>query len=249
MTSPEIMSFDDRGKRSNSLVYNNLFPGAGLYGWKQDMVVAVDSIFLREDGMASVQSPLLANVVAWLVWRMESEQADPERIVEMVQRLGILVDGYVINVVRKVHDQIEGYKLILAREEAKIVRLGDKNGDYLKQVNIVDPAELATKWALPPRNIWKGGWKYFTSRIKTLDAHARSYGSWCEGSLESDQVARVHHTIQSMVYGELASFYVHADLGALCIGLVDLQTGTSVSCKLNTTVQGADFDYLDWMHL
>ena len=101
MTKPHTMEFRDGETVLKTLVYNDLLPGAGLYGWKQDMIVGMDSLFLREDEIDKVESPLLANVVSWLVWRMKPGEAGPERIVELVKSLGELVDGYVINVVRQ----------------------------------------------------------------------------------------------------------------------------------------------------
>lgn len=245
MTKPHTICFNDRGTKLSSLVYNNLFPGAGLYGWKKEMIVAVDSIFLREDGIARIETPLLANVVAWIVWRMAPKQADPGKIVKLVKKLGTLADGYAINVVRKVGAQVEGYKLILAREEAKILYLGDDVGDYLKQVNIIDPAEMRIKWALPPRNIWRGGWKYFTGRIKALNYLAAKYKFLCSMSLLRREIRPVHQKIQQMIYRDLAEFFVHADLGAMCVGLIDIQAGTSVSTKLNDGDKTTKIEYLE----
>jgi hypothetical protein len=107
MTKPHTMEFRDGETVLKTLVYNDLLPGAGLYGWKQDMIVGVDSLFLREDGIETVENPLLANVVSWLVWRMTPSEAEPNRIVELVQSLGELVDGYVLNIVRKAGDAVE----------------------------------------------------------------------------------------------------------------------------------------------
>jgi len=233
MTSPHTISFSDKGEIFKTLVYNNLFPGAGLYGWKRDMIVAVDSIFLKEDGIEIVDKPVLANVVAWMIWRMCPNEAQPESIIKIVNKMGTLIDGYVINVVRSVGGTIQGYKLILTRDESKIVRLGEKQGDYLKQVNIVDPDEVEMKWALPPRNIWKGGWKYFTNRIKTLKSHAKEYQYLSHKTMDKDNLNQVHQVIQKTIFGDLAESYVHADLGAVCVGFVDDSIGTSVSCKLN----------------
>lgn len=247
MTSPHTISFRENGEVSHSLVYNNLFPGAGLYGWKKDLIVAVDSIFLKENEILQVEKPVLANVIAWMVWRMKPSEADPDKIVDLLKHLGTLIDGYVINVVRQVDGEVQGYKLILARDETKIVYVGGKSGNYLKQVNIIDREDMATGWALPPRNIWRGGWKYFTNRLKALDKQAKEYGKWCHKSLTSEQVSPLHHQIQQTVYGELSENYVHPDLGAMCVGFVDISIGTSVSCKLNDSQDLGVIEYLDWM--
>ncbi len=233
MTSPHTIYFNDDGQILKTLVYNNLFPGAGLYGWQEDKIVAVDSIFLKEDGIECIERPVLANVVAWMVWKMRPEEAEAGRFVAMLKNMGTLVDGYVINVVRKVNVGIEGYKLIMARDESKIVKLGNSNGYYLKQVNIIDPSEVKMQCALPPRKMWRGGNKYFNSRINTLNNHAKMYRNLSERELSYDNLKATHQAIQQTIYGELCEFYVHADLGAVCVGFVDHNTGTSVSCKLN----------------
>lgn len=207
--------------------------------------MAVDSIFLKEDGIESVRNPLLANVVAWMVWKMKPEEANPERIVELVKQMGELIDGYVINVVRKVDNRIEGYKLTLARDEQKIEYLSGENGNTLKQVNIIDPAQPAMKWALPPKRMWRGGWKYFTSRIKTLTKHTETYQHFCQYSLNTTTLPLVHGRIQQLIFGDLASDYVSPDLGAVCVGFIDQEVGTSVSCKLNDSGKLADLEYAE----
>lgn len=66
-------------------------------------------------------------------------------------------------------------------------------------------------------------------------------------SLGADNLNEVHQKIQSTIYGELAEHYVHADLGAVCVGFVDQETGTSVSCKLNNKQDLETIEYLDWV--
>lgn len=245
MTSPHTISFSDNGEMSKTLVYNNLFPGAGLYGWKSGMLVAVDSIFLKENDIENVEKPVLANVIAWMIWRMKPELADPDEIVTRLSKMGTLIDGYVINVVRSVGESIQGYKLILARDESKIVRLGEKQGDYLKQVNIIDPDEVEMKWALPPRNIWKGGWKYFRDRLAKLGNNVARYGDYTKFDMNNNIVETIHYTVQEKIFGELASDYVSPDLGAVCVGIIDINVGTSVSCKINDQKPLKVIEYLD----
>lgn len=248
MTSPHTMAFFDGSQVLKTLVYNDLLPGAGLYGWKQDMIVAVDSLFLTENGIENVQNPLLANIVSWLIWRMDPREAEPDKIIGLIKSLGEVVDGYAINVVRKVDTNVEGYKLIIARDETKIVRLGMENGSALVQVNIIDPQEWITNRALPPKKIWRGGWRYFKQRIQTLGLHAKVYRKWCLEVLKPDQVEDVHYKIQEVLYAELASHYVNADLGAMAVGLVDIRIGTSVSCKLNDGKSIQIVEYVDMIN-
>lgn len=244
MTTPHTMEFHDQGVVSKTLVYNDLMPGAGLYGWKRDMLVAVDSIFLSEDGIENVESPLLANVVAWLIWRMKPGEVEPIKIVKLVESLGELIDGYTINVVRKVGNKVEGYKLTFARDEHHPEYLGDKSGDYLRQVNIIDPKYPKMKWALPPKNIWRGGWKFFVTRLKTMDLHAKNYNAVARMSLDPKNLEQVHRLIQQTIFGDLREAYINPDMGAICIGLVD-QSGTSVSTKLNDDHDITQLEYID----
>lgn len=245
MTKPHTMEFRDGDTAIKTLVYNDLMPGAGLYGWKSDMIVAVDSLFLREDGIEAVESPLLANVVSWMIWHMSPTQAEPDLIVKMLSGIGELVDGYAINVVRKVGVKVLGYKLTLARTGYHIEYLGETLGSYIRQVNIIDPEYPKMEWELPPKNIWRGGYKYFRRRLSTMDSHASTYRGLAMRSLDKETCRAAHTTIQSTLYGELASSYVNIDMGAICVGLVDLQVGTSVSCKLNDGSVVSIIEYLD----
>jgi len=228
LANPHTIAFHVDETILKSLVYYDLLPGAGLYGWKKDLIVAVDSLFLREDEIEKVQSPLLVNIVSWLIWRMKPSEVDPNKIIKLINSLGELVDGYAINVVRKVGDnppggetRIEGYKLTLARSDHEIKYVMDKPGSYLQQVNIIDPQYPKMKWALSPKNIWRGGWKFFLARIKTMDRHAKQYARFANLSLDPTKVVYVHQAIQKMIFGDLRKSYINPDLGEVCIGLVD----------------------------
>lgn len=232
MGEPMLIAFDQLGERSCTLVYNNLMPGCGLYGFKEGLITAVDTLFVKEDGVDEVQKPLLANMISWMIWRMRPEEADPIKIVALIEKLGELIDGYAINVVRKVGDKTQGYKLTLARSECKIEMLGDKPGDYLAQTNLIDPKYPAMMWATPPRNIWRGGYRYFVNRYKTMAKHASLYNAIAQRSLDKTHLALVHQQILKTILFDLKEAYVNDDLGAVCCGLVD-KTGTSVSVKKN----------------
>lgn len=244
MSGEHTLSFNDGGETSRCLVYNDLFPGAGLYGWKDNLITAVDSLFLKEDDIEKVENPLLVNVVSWLIWRMQPEEADPEKIFSLINELGLLIDGYAINVVRKIGDKIEGYKLTLARSEMKVEYLAAENGNYLRQVNVVDPQYPPMKWATPPKNLWRGGWKYFRGRLKTLDEHAMKYQMFGNVSLNTENIEQAHKKIQSTIFGELRDTYINGDVGAVCVGLVD-HNGTSVSTKLNDEKSISELEYID----
>jgi hypothetical protein len=245
MTEPQTVSVRDGNAELKTLVYNNLLPGCGLYSWKKDLVIAMDSLFLREDGIEEVERPLLANVISWMVWRMEVNEIYPENIVAMVNKMGELVDGYAINIVRKIKGEVEGFKLTLARSESRIEYLPVDTGSYLRQVNIIDPSYPKMEWALPPKNIWRGGWKYFTLRLNLLDKHAQKYHKLAFNTLNEDKIATAHSQIQQTLYGPLRSSYVNLDMGAICVGLIDRELGVSVSCKLNDEQDLTALEYLD----
>jgi hypothetical protein len=101
------------------------------------------------------------------------------------------------------------------------------------------------QWALPPKRIWRGGWKYFTNRLKTIDQHALRYQSISKESMVEAGVEVVHSQIQQTIFGDMRETYVNVDMGAACVGIVDLQAGTSVSCKLNDGQDVSVIEYLD----
>lgn len=244
MTGEKVVSFDVGGELSRCIVYNDLLPGAGLYGWKRDLIVAVDTLFLREDGIEYVTNPVLANVIAWMIWRMSPEDASPENILTLNKDLGELIDGYAINIVRKVGGQVEGYKLTLARSESHLEHLGAKVGDYLRQVNIVDPSYSPMEWASKPRQIWRGGYKHFLERLQIMDGHVRLYAHLAQEHLSQDNIESCHFMIQKTIYTELNVAYINDNVGAVCIGLID-NIGTSVSCKINDQKPFEELEYID----
>jgi hypothetical protein len=244
MTGEKILSFEDNGNVSRCLVYNDLMPGAGLYGWKRDLIVAVDTLYLREDGIEKIKFPILANIIAWMVWRMSPEEANEKNILQLIDDLGELIDGYVINIVRKVNNVTQGYKITLARTENRVESIGDKVGDYLRQSNIVDPNYPRMKWALPARRFWRGGYPLFLKRLQTMDEHVRLYAWLAERELTPATINNCHLLIQSTIYNEFGQTYINENVGAVCLGLLD-KLGTSVSCKLNDQKQFKELEYLD----
>ena len=244
MTGEKVVSISESSGKSCCLTYNDLMPGAGLYGWKKDLIVAVDTLFLREDRIVDVSTPMLANVVAWMIWRMKASEASPKHILAIVNELGELVDGYAINIGRRVGGVVEGYKLTLARDEQRVEYIGERAGDYLRQVNIIDPLYPKMRSALPPRNIWRGGYKYFLGRLATMDEHLLRYREITSQTIKPENLQQVHSDALRTIYTELGVSYINENVGAVCLGLLDA-TGTSVSCKLNDGQPFAQVDYWD----
>jgi hypothetical protein len=151
----------------------------------------------------------------------------------------------VLNIVRKVGDKVEAYKLTLARSEHRVEYLGEEPGNYLRQVNIIDPDYPAMQWMLPPKNIWRGGWKYFIHRLKTMDEHARKYRQIMQISLNQSNLEKTHGIMQRSIFGDLRESYINPDVGAICVGFVD-SIGTSVSTKLN---DGRDLSMLEYVDI
>lgn len=228
MSDPIVVTLDV----GSSLVYNNLMPGCGLYAWKPGMIVAVDSLFLKEDHLLEVERPLLANVVSWLIWRMTPAIATPDHILSTISKLGELVDGYAINVIRFVDKHQGGYKLTLARTEARTEWLKEEVGSTLCQNNLIDPKYEPMKWGTPPRNIWRGGYKYYMNRYKTMKNHAYRFRHVAKLTTDTENIENVHMLIQKKILIDLKDDYVNPDMGALCVGLIDPYS-TSVSVKKN----------------
>jgi hypothetical protein len=152
-TSPQTIEFRVKGESKKCLIYNDIMPGAALYGWKKDLIIAVDALFLREDGIENVEKPMLANIVSWLMWRMSPAELEPKKVIARLKEIGELVDGYTINVVRKVGKRITGYKLTFVRHDYEIEKLGTLSV-ILRQVNIIEPRyvgenRLIVQWQMP----------------------------------------------------------------------------------------------------
>lgn len=248
MGSEHTIEFRD-GKRSlKCLTYNDLMPGAGLYGWQKDMIVAVDSLFLREDGIYEIERPMLANIIAWLIWHESPEKADAENVVKRLKQLGTLVDGYAVNVVRKNKDLIEGYKLTFARDEWEIEYLGKNNGDNLRQVNIVEPmyAKQRKSVASYRHAPWKMGIDYygFIKRLRDMKFHINTYRQWYEKELDQNQVSALHKTIHRFIFEKYHKAYVTEWMGAMCVGILD-HSGLSISTKLNDKRPVETIEYVD----
>lgn len=234
MSNPIVVELHEKNARYLTLVYNNLLPGCGLYAWKADMIVAVDSLFLKEDKLLEVERPLLANIVSWMIWRMEPSDASPSNILQIIEDMGELVDGYAINVVRKVGTEIEGYKITLARSESRVEALGKTVGSTLRQNNLIDPKYPRMKWETAPRNIWRGGNKFYINRYKTMDKHIKMYKQYVKWQVKMPDLTQIHKSIQKTILLTLKDAYVNPDMGALCVGLI-FDNVTSVSVKKNNT--------------
>ncbi len=248
MKGEKTMVFSKDGRLLKALVYNNLMPGAGVYGWQKDMIVAVDSLFLREDGIEKIERPLLANIVAWMVWQMDPVEAAAEQIVKGMKALGTVIDGYAINVVRRTGAKIEGYKLTFARDDYEIERVWEQPGDHLRQVNIIEPRYARQKKAVA---VWRHSpWKMyvdyrgFINRLSDIKLHVQMYKKWLLIPLEQTKIEEVHRGIHKILFTDLRSKYVNEWLGAVCVGLVD-QTGMSVSMKINDNQPGDHVEYID----
>jgi hypothetical protein len=248
MITPHTVEFDDNGRRLVTLMYHDLIPGAALYGWQQDMIVAVDSIWLREDGIEKLERPMLANIVAWMIWYLYPSEASAEQVEALIKRLGNVIDGYAINVVRKTGENIEGYKITFARGDSEIERVWDQPGDNVRQVNIIEPRYARKKkriamWRHAP---WKMYVDYrgFLKRLRDMKAHIQAHKKWLQMSLETSQAEVVHRAIQSKIFSDYKEEYATEWMGAMCVGLLD-QSGLSVSVKLHDRRPIEVMEYVD----
>lgn len=248
MQGVHTIRFNDRGRILNTLVYNDLMPGAGLYGWQKNRIVAVDSLFLREDGIVKFEKPMLANIVAWMVWQVQPGD-EPEKVMMKMRRLGEVVDGYAINVVQKRAGKIEGYKLTFARGDWEVERLGDQIGAYLAQVNIIEPRYVRAK---KPIAVWRyAPWKMvvdyrgFLHRLRVMREYTEKYKHYLQITLSRQILKSVHLTIHKTIFRDLRKDLINKYMGAMCVGIIDKGIGMSVSCKLNDQKALEVVEYID----
>ncbi len=243
------IEFSEGGRTLKCLTYNDLMPGAGLYGWQKDMVVAVDSLFLTEDRIFEIERPMLANIIAWMIWYENPKNASPEMIVKSLSSLGTLVDGYAVNVVRRTRLGVEGYKLTFTRDVWEIEKLGGNVGDNLRQVNIVDPIyarqhKLIAKYRHAP---WKMTVDYygFLKRLRDMNNHLSSYKKVISGELKKDQIVQAHLMVHRIIFEKYPKHYVTEWMGAMCVGLMDNSLGLTVSTKLSDNRPLSTVEYID----
>ena len=111
-------------------------------------------------------------------------------------------------------------------------------------MNIVDLSILNE--VSPPTQKYLARWmEIFHRSPKNNGCPSEAIPRWSEKSLVSEQVKDVHCQIQQTIFGVLRESYVNVDMGAACVGLVDLQAGTSVSCKLNDDQDTSVIEYVD----
>ncbi|GAB4027203.1 MAG: hypothetical protein Fur0011_4610 [Candidatus Microgenomates bacterium] len=250
MSGVHTIEFRDGKRKLKCLTYNDLMPGVGLYGWQRDMLVAVDSLFLTEDRIFEIERPMLANIISWLIWYSHPKDASAETLVSNLKKLGTLVDGYAINIVRRTKLGIEGYKLTFARDEWEIENLGNNVCDNLRQVNIVEPAYARqdrpiAKYRYSP---WKMAIDYygFLKRLKKMQTHINQHRTQIASTLKQSQVSQIHKAIHKIIFEKYARYYVTEWMGATCVGLLDL-SGLSVSTKLNDKRPVGTLEYVDIM--
>lgn len=247
MTTPQTMEFTVDGASEKCLVYNDIMPGAALYGWKKDLLIAVDALFLREDGIEKVAKPMLANIVSWLMWRMKPEELEPKQVITRLLGLGEIVDGYVVNVVRKIGRHISGYKLSFVRSDWEIEKLGGKTGSCLRQVNILEPHyvgenRLIVQWQLSRELI--EDYYAFILRLQVMGELVRQYEPWLQQEILAADLLQVHREVMRLVFEKHKEEFVNEWMGAVCVGLLD-KAGTSVSMKLNDDGPVETLEYVD----
>lgn len=247
MKGAHTIEFNDNGRKLLTLTYNNLMPGAALYGWQKDMLIAVDALFLREDDASTIAEPMLANIIGWLIWQMKPDETEPERTVTELAKLGTLVDGYAVNVVRNVNHKIEGYKVLFSRNDWMIEKLGEKVGDKLYQVNIFDQRLDAkdypiTQWQAPRVEI--EDYDSFIERQNFLEKIVDKYTKYLNTSITNSMIKSIHTRIQGMIFGEYNSEFVNEWMGAAVVGIMDQELGVSVSCKLNDQQPLTHLEYI-----
>ena len=248
MSGNHTIEFKDNGRRLLTLVYNNLIPGSALFGWQKDMLIAVDALFIREEGIENIEKPMLANIIGWIVWHATVDETDHRVLIPKLKRMGEMIDGYAINVVRRIGKKVQGYKVSFARNDWEVEKLGNKIGSNLRQVNLLEPHYVGEnrsimEWQAPREAIGFYGELMF--RLQNMRELAEKYQKWLSVKLEADKVEKIHLYIMYLMFQKYRSDFVNEDMGAACVGIVDSEIGTSVSTKLNDEREITKLEYID----
>lgn len=241
------IEFNDNGRKLSTLTYNNLMPGSALFGWQKDMIVAVDALFIKEDGIEAIERPMLANIIGWLAWQTKPSDAEPTELSQSMANLGTTVDGYAINIIRRVGNKIQGYKLSFARDEWAVEKLGNKVGSNLRQVNIFEPHYVGenraiTTWQAPREQIEY--YSDFALRLQTLNQLANKYSDYLTNKVQKSNLLNIHKQIYNLMFNVHKNDFINEDMGAGCVGIMDLNEGTSASAKLNNGAPLEEIEYL-----
>lgn len=199
-------------RQLRSLVYNDLLPGSALFGYSHEHTVAVDSLYI-DIPEKDTTSIMLANVVAWITWRMNPKEITASNMRKMIKKLGWFVDPYAINVM--VGES--GLRILFAGDKCQIDQLGHEPGAYLTQINTwygaPDSAQLSPKWR-----------RYFRARKARLDLFAQSYPL-------SDNLEEIQDSLYSSSWSKVTDL-ANPDVGATCASV--LKNGkTRVSIRIN----------------
>lgn len=223
MTEPKIIGFRAHGKTHYCLVYNDLMPGAAMYAWSDNYAMAADSLFLREDGAGELQKPILANIVAWLMWRQAMKNPKSYEAEKVIRRAGEAVDGYAVNLIYSRRGELDGYKVSFTRREVEFEYLGKESGAVGRQVNILEPRYIEegreiAKWQLPPRKFYKGYWRYYQERIKRLDHDIAQYQPFLQKNVKGK--GEILKRIIMEITGPLAGHHLNEAVGAVSATMI-----------------------------
>lgn len=222
MTPPQIMCFTSHDERKYTLVYNNLMPGAAVFGWGEQYALAVDALFLTEDGIEDIRQPMLANIVTWILWNSPHRSLTMKSAVDIVTACGQCIDGYAVNIVLP-YPTARAYKITFTRDAVETEEIGESPGSYLRQLNIIDPAyaekgKAIARWRLPYRRFYRGYWNYYKERLKTIDRDITAYLPYTDKPIHDYE--RIHRVILREIAGPaLAPHYLNEVVGAVCTAL------------------------------
>lgn len=249
LVEPQVVCFNDQGRELKSLVYSDLFPGSGLFGWQKGMMTAVDTLYLKEEGIEDIQRPMLANIISWWVWQLRPDEAKSGLIMEKIKDWGTMVDGYAINVARKNGNNIDGYKITFARNDYEVEDLPQDLGGRLKQVNIIDPEYLKekkpiAKWHEAPEK-YEDNYEGYLLRLKLIDEHLNKYKLWLSEPFGKNDHKKIQQQIMKIIFEDLKDNYVGEWMEAMCVGILDINS-QSVSIKLNNDSGPDNVDLMEF---
>lgn len=240
---PHTFRFCTDSETYYTFTYCDLMPGAGVWSWGEDYVIAVDSLFLRESKASEVERPILANIVSWIVNLAMARGAELNEIKELIVQQGSSLDGYTLNIVKRDEGGVTGIAISFGYGYVEEEWLGQGIASHLARVNILpDTATTQLReYQLPEREIDDYG--AFCLRIKRLAEIVEKHKEQIMSELTRETVPIVHQQLLKMVFDKYREDFVNEWMGAVAVALVDSEEGSSVSVKLREDISPLPSEY------
>jgi hypothetical protein len=204
-----VVKLNLAGKAYSTAVYSTVLPGSATCGGSSGMVTSCDYLWTKgQDNGETFIKPL-----SWIIWRM-GKGASVENIQSLVNELGPFHDAYAINVVRDSGLGVEAFKVTCVADQLGIEILGSKNGDFLSQVNIIDPDSKLSRLGLSSERMRAGYYEGFLGRLRRISdavnfCKSQGFLEW-EKFNDSQTVHEVIQCFMSMGF-DVADDWGHAN--------------------------------------